>query len=222
MNEEKLVRCRPCGYIMKESELGAVCPACGLPHTVFEPYREKVSPGRLKFLALDLHPIAIHLSQTFVALIPGLIILNFLFPNLYPDIMHNVITFSVIVFPLTLLASAVTGIMDGYARFKTMNTPLLKKKIILTVIICVLSIIQLFLFKQNTYTIPFFIVTLISLGCAVKLGMLGVHLIDVILPGTLILRKKIEKKSHGNVKMSVEEIEKLKAEKLAAKKKNND
>ena len=219
MNEEKLVRCRPCGYIMKESELGAVCPACGLPHTVFEPYREKVSPGRLKFLALDLHPIAIHLSQTFVAVIPGLIILNFLFPNFYPEIMHNVITFSVIVFPLTLLASAATGVADGYARFKTMNTPLLKKKIIYTILIVLLSIVQLVLFKQNEYSVVFFIVTLATLFCAVKLGMMGKHLIDVILPGTLILRKKIENKTHGNKKMSIEEIEKLKAEKLAAKQK---
>ena len=219
MNEEKLVRCRPCGYIMKESELGAVCPACGLPHTVFEPYREKVSPGRLKFLALDLHPIAIHLSQTFVAVIPGLIILNFLFPNFFPEIMHNVITFSVIVFPLTLLASAATGVADGYARFKTMNTPLLKKKIIYTILIVLLSIVQLVLFKQNEYSVVFFIVTLATLFCAVKLGMMGKHLIDVILPGTLILRKKIENKTHGNKKMSIEEIEKLKAEKLAAKQK---
>ena len=222
MNEEKLVRCRPCGYIMKESELGAVCPACGLPHTVFEPYREKVSPGRLKFLALDLHPIAIHLSQTFVAVIPGLIILNFLFPNFFPEIMHNVITFSVIVFPLTLLASAATGVADGYARFKTMNTPLLKKKIIYTILIVLLSIVQLVLFKQNEYSVVFFIVNLATLFCAVKLGMMGKHLIDVILPGTLILRKKIENKTHGNKKMSIEEIEKLKAEKLAAKQKTQE
>ena len=75
--DEELVRCRPCGYVMKKSELGTgVCPACGLPHTVFEPYREKVSAKRLFLLGLDIHPIAIHLSQTFVAMIPGLMIFH--------------------------------------------------------------------------------------------------------------------------------------------------
>ena len=60
--DEELVRCRPCGYVMKKSELGTgVCPACGLPHTVFEPYREKVSAKRLFLLGLDIHPIAITL-----------------------------------------------------------------------------------------------------------------------------------------------------------------
>lgn len=221
MKEEKLVRCRPCGYIMKESELGAVCPACGLPHTVFEPYREKVSSGRLRFLALDLHPIAIHLSQTFVAMIPGLIILNFIFPNFFPETLRSVITFSVIVFPLTLLASIVTGIADGYTRFKTMDTPLLKQKIVYSVVILTLSALQIFFFKENVYTWYFFLTSLVSLVCAVKLGRLGVHLINVILPGTLILRKKIESSASKAApkKMSPEEIERLKAERLAAKQK---
>ena len=70
MIDEELVRCRPCGYVMKASDLGDVCPACGLPRNVFEPYREKVSPNRLFLLSLDIHPIAIHMSQTFVALTP--------------------------------------------------------------------------------------------------------------------------------------------------------
>ena len=54
--DEELVRCRPCGYVMKKSELDkiGVCPACGLPHNVFEPYREKVSPKRLFILSLDI------------------------------------------------------------------------------------------------------------------------------------------------------------------------
>ena len=62
---DELVRCRPCGYVMKKSELDkvGVCPACGLPHTVFEPYREKVSANRLFILGLDIHPIVIHLSD---------------------------------------------------------------------------------------------------------------------------------------------------------------
>ena len=51
---KELVRCRPCGYVMEKDKLGDVCPACGLPHKVFEPYREKVSLNRLFVLNLDL------------------------------------------------------------------------------------------------------------------------------------------------------------------------
>lgn len=55
--DEELVRCRPCGYVMKKvhSEREFV-PACGLPHTVFEPYREKVSAKRLFLLGLIFTP----------------------------------------------------------------------------------------------------------------------------------------------------------------------
>lgn len=193
MKEEKLIRCRPCGYIMKESDLkeGDVCPACGMPHTVFEPYREKVSSGRLKFLALDLHPIAIHLSQTFVATIPGLLILHFIFPNFFSEVLTNVITFSVYVFPLTLMASIVTGIADGYARFKTMETPLLKKKIAFSIIIFAVSALQFYLiYKGQVYTWYFLLISLVSLVLAMMLGRMGVKLINVILPGTLKKPKK--------------------------------
>ncbi|OJV36500.1 MAG: hypothetical protein BGO33_12405 [Bacteroidia bacterium 43-41] len=221
MKEEKLVRCRPCGYVMKESELGDVCPACGLPREVFEPYREKVSSGRLRFLALDIHPIAIHLSQTFVALVPFLIIFHYLFPGFEPTIVHSVIAFSVYIFPLTLILSAISGYADGLVRFKTINTPLLIKKIILSAIIIVLSIVQAIIFRGGDYPWYFLLLSLGALATAVQLGMLGKHLINVILPGTLVLRgaKKQTKTAEPvkKPKMSPEEIARLVQEKQAAK-----
>ncbi len=56
---------------MEAGKLGDVCPACGLPRKVFEPYRERVSINRLRLLNLDMHPIAIHLSQAMVIAIPA-------------------------------------------------------------------------------------------------------------------------------------------------------
>jgi len=189
--DEELVRCRPCGYVMKKSELGTgVCPACGLPHTVFEPYREKVSAKRLFLLGLDIHPIAIHLSQTFVAMIPGLMIFHLIFPNFFPEIIHPVISFSVFVFPLTLLLSFASGLLDGMTRFKTLETPLLKSKIIYSLIIVVLSGLVAILFKPETYNFWIVLLSLGALVCAVKLGLLGKKLINVILPGTYQRRKK--------------------------------
>ena len=189
--DEELVRCRPCGYVMKKSELGTgVCPACGLPHTVFEPYREKVSAKRLFLLGLDIHPIAIHLSQTFVAMIPGLMIFHLIFPNFFPEIIHPVISFSVFVFPLTLLLSFASGLLDGLTRFKTLETPLLKSKIIYSLIIVVLAGLVAILFKPETYNFWIVLLSLGALVCAVKLGLLGKKLINVILPGTYQRRKK--------------------------------
>jgi len=189
--DEELVRCRPCGYVMKKSELGTgVCPACGLPHTVFEPYREKVSAKRLFLLGLDIHPIAIHLSQTFVAMIPGLMIFHLIFPNFFPEIIHPVISFSVFVFPLTLLLSFASGLLDGLTRFKTLETPLLKSKIIYSLIIVVLAGLVAILFKPETYNFWIVLLSLGALACAVKLGLMGKKLINVILPGTYQRRKK--------------------------------
>ena len=82
---KELVRCRPCGYVMEADKLGDVCPACGLPKKVFEPYRERVSRNRLMLLNLDLHPIVIHLSQALVIAIPLLVIITKLFTGFQPE-----------------------------------------------------------------------------------------------------------------------------------------
>lgn len=191
MIDEELVRCRPCGYVMKASDLGeGVCPACGLPHTVFEPYRERVSANRLFILGLDIHPIAIHLSQTFVALAPLLMIFHLVFPNFQETIVHSVVTFSVWALPISLVASTVSGIIDGVTRFKTLQTPMLKSKIYLSILILTTSITELVLFVPENYTWYIILLNLLSLGFAVKLGLLGKHLLDVILPGTYVRRKK--------------------------------
>ena len=195
MIDEQLVRCRPCGYVMKESDLGDVCPACGLPRSVFEPYREKVSPNRLLILSLDIHPIAIHLSQTFVALTPALIIFHLIFPDFHETIIHSVINFSVFALPFSLILSFISGLVDGITRFKTLRTPMLRSKIIFSSAILILASIQLIIFIPSEYTWITVLLSLAALGCAVKLGLLGKHLIDVILPGTYVPRKKKKSKT---------------------------
>jgi rubredoxin len=190
MIDEELVRCRPCGYVMKESELGDVCPACGLPRNVFEPYREKVSANRLFILALDIHPIAIHLSQTFVALTPVLIIFHYIFPLFQEIIVHSVINFSIFMLPLSLVVSTISGVVDGITRFKTIKTPMLKAKIVFSLLILALSIIQLFTTTYDVYNWFTLLISLAIFACAVKLGLLGKRLLDVILPGKYVPRKK--------------------------------
>jgi len=174
---------------MEAGKLGDVCPACGLPRKVFEPYREKVSLNRLKILNLDLHPIMIHLSQSLVILIPALIIMTHFFSDFQPEMIKNVLTFSVFVFPFTLLLAIITGVIDGLTRFKTLKTPLLRVKIIFSIIILLLSVgIFIVAPNQESYILAL-VLSILSLAAGVQLGLWGKKLINVILPGTYPQKK---------------------------------
>jgi hypothetical protein len=186
---KELVRCRPCGFVMEADKLGDVCPACGLPRKVFEPYRERVSRNRLMLLNLDLHPIVIHLSQALVIAIPILTILTNLFSQFQPELLKNVLVFSVFVFPFTLVFAIITGIIDGLTRFKTLATPLLRVKIIFSLIILSLSTALFFIAPKEGFTTLTIILSILCLGAGVQLGLWGKKLINVILPGTYPQKK---------------------------------
>jgi len=194
---KELVRCRPCGFVMEADKLGDVCPACGLPRKVFEPYREKVSRNRLMLLNLDLHPIVIHLSQAFVIAIPLLAIMRSFFGSFQTEMISNVLLFSVFVFPFTLVMAIITGVIDGLTRFKTLATPLLRVKIIFSFIILTLSIIIFFVAPNENNYIVTIILSILSLAAGVQLGLWGKKLINVILPGTYP-QKKASKESREN------------------------
>jgi len=184
---------------MEAGKLKDVCPACGMPRNAFEPYRERVALNRLFVLSLDMHPIAIHLSQTFVFLIPALILFTRFFPGFQYEMFTNVLLFSIYAFPLTLIASIITGISDGLFRFKTLTPPLLRLKIIYSSIIIVLAFAMFFIAKDGNYGIITILLSLGCLFCAVKLGLLGKHLIDVILPGSYPVKKaKVTAKPNAN------------------------
>ncbi|MBV2246932.1 MAG: hypothetical protein KUL83_07195 [Lentimicrobium sp.] len=195
----ELVRCRPCGYVMEADKLGDVCPACGMPRKVFEPYREKVSKNRLSILNLDLHPIAIHFSQAFVGAIPLIFLFIALFPGYYAEELTIVNKVMIITLPLTMLLALVSGMIDGYTRFKTFKTPLLIKKLILSAMITILAGIASIIVIKNGLTPRnspiILLLTLSCLACAVTLGLLGKKLLNVILPGKIFFfweRKKKE------------------------------
>lgn len=181
---KELVRCRPCGFVMEADKLRDFCPACGLPRKVFEPYREKVSRNRLILLNFDLHPIAIHLSQALVIGIPLLAIITNLFKHFHPEILTSVLIFAVFVFPFTLILAIITGVIDGLTRFKTLATPLLRVKIIFSLIILSLSIVLFFVAPHENYYVITIVISILCFGAGVQLGLWGKKLINVILPGT--------------------------------------
>jgi hypothetical protein len=174
---------------MESDKLGDVCPACGMPRKVFEPYRERVSNNRLLILNLDLHPIAIHFSQAFVGAIPLLFLLTALFPGFYVEKLTTINIVMIVTLPLTMLLALSTGLIDGFTRFKTFKTPMLIRKIILSVMITVLSGIASVLVITNGLTTKnTLVVVLLILGClacAVTLGLMGKKLLNVILPGKI-------------------------------------
>ncbi len=181
---KELVRCRPCGFVMDADKLGDVCPACGMPRKVFEPYRERVSRNRLRLLNLDLHPIAIHLSQALVIVIPVLILFNALFKDFQPEILKSVLVFSIFIFPFTLVLAIISGIIDGLTRFKTLATPILRVKIIFSIIIVILSV-SMFMAAPHDNLFPLTLVlSILTLGAGFQLGLWGKKLINVILPGS--------------------------------------
>jgi hypothetical protein len=174
---------------MDADKLGDVCPACGLPRKVFEPYRERVSQNRLILLNFDLHPIVIHLSQALVIAIPFLAIITSLFKQFYPEMLNNVLTFSVIVFPFTLVMAIITGVIDGLTRFKTLATPILRVKIIFSFIILSLSVALFFVAPNHNLSILTIVLSILSLGAGFQLGLWGKKLINVILPGSYPQKK---------------------------------
>lgn len=186
---KELVRCRPCGFVIESDKLGDVCPACGMPRKVFEPYRERVSRNRLILLNFDLHPIVIHLSQSLVIAIPILVIITNLFKQFQPEMLKNVLIFSVVVFPFTLILAIITGIIDGLTRFKTLATPILRVKIIFSLIILSLSIALFFVAPQSKLYILTIALSILSLGAGFQLGLWGKKLINVILPGSYPQKK---------------------------------
>lgn len=174
---------------MDADKLGDVCPACGMPRKVFEPYRERVSRNRLILLNFDLHPIVIHLSQAFVIAIPMLVIITNLFKHFQPEMLNNVIIFSVKVFPFTLCLAIITGVIDGLTRFKTLATPILRVKIIFSIIILALSVALFFVAPVGDLYILTIVLSILSLGAGIQLGLWGKKLINVILPGSYPQKK---------------------------------
>jgi rubredoxin len=186
---KELVRCRPCGFVIEADKLGDVCPACGMPRKVFEPYRERVSRNRLKLLNFDLHPIAIHLSQALVIAIPVLVIITNLSKQFQPEVLKNVMIFSVFIFPFTLILAIITGVIDGLTRFKTLATPILRVKIIFSLIILSLSVAIFFTAPKGNLYILSIVLSILSLGAGFQLGLWGKKLINVILPGSYPQKK---------------------------------
>ena len=187
--QEKLLICKPCGYVMKESELGDLCPACGLPRKVFEDYKERMSPGRSWLLQLDLHPIAVHFPQSALVFSLLAIILNLLEPNFYPEVLMGATIYAAVIFPFVVFAAFVSGLIDGKLRFKSVMTPILKKKIIYSSIMFFASVFTPFLawkgIDDTKTKLLLLLCITIALIASIMLGHAGKRLMNIGMGGAV-------------------------------------
>jgi len=173
----QLLRCKPCGYIIKEKDLGKVCPACGMPRTAFEPYKDSISSKRKFILGLDLHPIAVHFPQAFVSILALVLIINLIFTSFLALELEIIANFISLLLPFTVIAAIISGIVDGKARFKRINTSALLKKIIIGCIFLIVSVIIFLIVilsaPESLKKIYLLILSIVCLGCSVLLGTTG-------------------------------------------------
>ncbi len=181
---DNLLRCKACGYIIKEKKLGDVCPACGVPKKSFEPYKDNISKNRRFILEFNLHPIAVHFPQAIATLSTFFILIGIIIPAFRDDLFTTVKVLSLFL-PLTVIAAIMSGLLDGKTKFKKITTPALVKKIIAGGVFLVLSIIiSALVFSSGMDLFAYILVLYIGcLICQVALGEIGKKLMNSYLPG---------------------------------------
>ncbi|WP_378957012.1 rubredoxin-like domain-containing protein [Pelosinus sp. sgz500959] len=181
------VKCKACGFIMDENHLKDLCPACGLPKTVFEPYTKKISPKRKFIIDQHLHPVSVHFPQVFIVVIMFLLPLTFWIDGPLREEFLAAVKLSILALPLSVLLGFITGLIDGKIRFKKLTTPLLINKAIAGVILQILSIAIFALYLMNGFTptnmIIITVLSVLSAACGIYLGRVGSTMFDSIMPG---------------------------------------
>ena len=183
-----LIRCKACGYVTKEGKIKDICPACGVGAKMFAPYTDPVSEKRRMLLDLHIHPIMVHFPEAFAITLFLLAASSYFAPAAIEEALFTSIKVISLLLPFFVIPSIVTGLFDGKIRFRKVTTPLLKKKIIISVLFLIISIALAFVaFSVGLTASPFreyfIILSVIAMACGTGLGLLGGHLIDAKFPG---------------------------------------
>jgi hypothetical protein len=183
-----LVRCKACGYVTAEGKIKDVCPACGVPAKMFEPYQDPVAEKRRKILGLHIHPIMVHFPQSFAFTLLVLAILSFVAPPQIKEVLNCTIRVLSSALPFFLMLALLTGLVDGKTRFRKVTTPFLKKKIIfglsfLGTSILIAAVALAMQLSSVPIMILFTLLSTIAVGCSVVLGLIGDELMGAKLSG---------------------------------------
>ena len=183
-----LIRCKACGYVTVEGKIKDVCPACGVPAKMFEPYQDPITGIRHKILGLHIHPIIVHFPQSFAFTLFVLAILSFVAPPQIYGVLNCTMQVISSALPFFLILALLTGLVDGKTRFRKVTTPFLKKKIIFGLSFLFISIlIAAVAFALQLSSVPvmvlFALLTIIAVGFSIALGLIGDELMEAKLPG---------------------------------------
>lgn len=183
-----LIRCKACGYVTIEGKIKDVCPACGVPAKMFEPYQDPVAGKRRKILGLHIHPIIVHFPQSFTFTLFVLAVLSFVAPPQIYGVLHCTMQVISSALPFFLILALLTGLVDGKIRFRKVTTPFLKKKIIFGLSFLFTSIlIAAVALALRLSSVPvmalFTLLTIIAVGFSIALGLIGDELMEAKLSG---------------------------------------
>jgi len=182
------VRCKACGYVTTRGQVKDVCPACGVPARMFEPYTHTVSLERRRILDLHTHPVLVHFPQAFALTLCGLSFIAFFLTGKAGEALFSTLAVLSVLLPFTVIFAIVTGLLDGKIRFRKVTTPLLKKKIALSVIffIAAMAMATMVIIAQLPaffiHVIHFLLGIVVSV-CGALLGLIGGRLLESKFPG---------------------------------------
>jgi hypothetical protein len=183
---KEYLKCKACGYIISSDDPTDVCPACGLARKVFEDYKYNLSPRRKFILDMDFHAIMVHLPQTIAVLIPFFGILSLVTDaGIGIKFLYTVEAITYLL-PLTVAAALLSGLFDGRIRFKKLNTPALKKKIVFGSGLFAVSAVMAYIAYSTDIKaalFPLMGLSIVCLGIEFVLARTGIKLMFAWLPG---------------------------------------
>ncbi len=184
----ELLRCKSCGYVAEAGTVGDVCPACGVPRKMMEPWTDPVSQKRRDLLGFDLHPIIDHFSVCYATSALAVALFVLVFPEIFRLTATGVMRAFIGVLPLAVIASFVSGLFDGKVRFRRTTAPLLRrKKIVGTLFFVFAAAAAVVIFAAGPFeTWVRVLVVLLEAGgvaCAFVLGRIGKGLLHALFPG---------------------------------------
>jgi hypothetical protein len=190
---------------MEKDALGEVCPACGVKKEMFEPWEDKVGAVRRLYLELHVHPIIVHLPNSFAPILLLVAVAYALLPaqNTY---LWPVLQLLSWIFPLTVVGGFLSGLVDGKVRYRKVTTPLLLQKIIVGSVFIVASLVQAILVSFAPFApgftglwIGYTVTAFLSLIAASILGKWGSSLFSAAMPGDKVFLGKKKKKPAAKV-----------------------
>jgi uncharacterized membrane protein len=183
------VRCKVCGYLIKEGDLRDKCPACGANRSVFEKYTDPVAAPRRRILNLHLHPIAVHFPTTFAV---AAFVFSVAIPFLSGEAQTLLISTTKIIsifLPVVIILAFWVGWWDGTLRFrKIKNSQILKRKIVYACVLFAVSLGLVALVWEGDFgtwvsTMAVILLSAVAIVFAILLGLLGMSIAQAAFPG---------------------------------------